>query len=168
MAINRTIKVIIVLILLVINISTWCYIPDPYIECGYPNSVRVNCLNVKPKIDDKYYDDITQAKVRYVASIYAEKTLENHPRVEKVWMGADTAFSHKTWITVDGKEYWLYYVNRDKEYSEIESIVDEVALDLWQQIKKQIMCVIALDAVLIVLLLIVILKEKPKNKKKYI
>jgi len=165
MAINRTIKVIIMLILLVINISTWCYIPDPYIECGYPNSVRVNCLNVKPKIGDKYYDDITQAKVRYVASIYAEKTLENHPRVEKVWMGADTAFSHKTWITVDGKEYWLYYVNRDKEYSEIESIVDEVALDLWQQIKKQIMVLISTDILLIVIMLIVIKKDIKQRKR---
>lgn len=165
MAINRTIKVIIVLVLLVINISTWCYIPDPYVECGYPNSVRVNCLNVKPKIDDKYYDDITRAKVRYVASIYAEKTLENHPRVEKVWMGADTAFSHKTWITVDGKEYWLYYVNRDKEYSEIESIVDEVALDLWQQIKKQIMVLISTDILLIVIMLIVIKKDIKQRKR---
>lgn len=159
MAINRAIKAIIVLLLLVINISIYCYIPDPYIKCGYPKSVRINCLNVTPEIYDEYYEDITAERAQYVASTYAMKTLENHPRVEKVRRGADTAFSHKTWITVNGKEYRVFYVSSNEEYAEIESIIDEVAFELWRKIQKQISCVIATDALLILLLVAVSVKD---------
>lgn len=101
MAFSRTIKTVIALILIGINVYTYCYIPNPYIKCGYPNSVQVNCLKVNTEAGDENYDAITEEKVRYVASLYAKKTLENHPRVEKVRMGADTAFSHKTYYPTD-------------------------------------------------------------------
>lgn len=168
MAINRTIKVIIVLILLVINISTWCYIPDPYIECGYPNSVRVNCLNVKPKIDDEYYEKIIKKKIRIVTSRYATDILAQHPEVALTQKYVDAGFTHKTFIRTNGKDYWIYNNPNVEVYDELNNIIDDVATDLWRQIKTQITCVIIVDALLIVLLFIVILRETPCSKKNYI
>ena len=168
MAINRTIKVIIVLVLLVINISTWCYIPMPHVKCGDSVSDYRNVLVEKPDNNDECYEKIIKKKIRIVTSRYATDILAQHPEVALTQKYVDAGFTHKTFIRTNGKDYWIYNNPNVEVYDELNNIIDDVAADLWRQIKTQIMCVIALDAVLIVLLLIVILKEKPCSKKNYI
>jgi hypothetical protein len=122
-----------------------------------------NALLEKPEKTDSYYEALMGKKVRIVTSKYADRFLGQHPKVEETHKYVDAGFTQKTYIKVDGKEYWIFSSSNVKEIEEIDYIIDDVALDLWRQIKAQISCVIVMDVILIVFLLITIVKAKKKK-----
>lgn len=141
----------------------YVYIPNPYIKCGASVLDYKNALLEKPEKTDSYYEALMGKKVRIVTSKYADRFLGQHPKVEETHKYVDAGFTQKTYIKVDGKEYWIFSSSNVKEIEEIDYIIDDVALDLWRQIKAQISCVIVMDVILIVFLLITIVKAKKKK-----
>lgn len=165
---SRITELLIIATLLALNITMLCYIPMPHVKCGDSVSDYRNALVEEPDNSDEYYEKIIKKKIRIVTSRYATDILAQHPEVALIQKYVDAGFTHKTFIRTNGKDYWIYNNPNVEVYDELNNIIDDVAADLWHQIKKQIMCVIALDAVLIVLLFIVILRETPCSKKNYI
>lgn len=155
---KKTIGKILLILFIISTALTALYFNEvnPYRKC-WDNANEFyyyyNVLEARAK-GPTYYedcsDDIVEHKVRYVARIFMKEFLESHPKVESVWIGADTAFSHKTYITVDGKKYWLYYWEYNEEYSEIEDIIDDVALTAWNHIKNNLYIFLAVDLALLI------------------
>lgn len=162
---SRITELLIIATLLALNITMLCYIPMPHVKCGDSVSDYRNALVEKPDNSDEYYEKIIKKKIRIVTSRYATDILAQHPEVALTQKYVDAGFTHKTFIRTNGKDYWIYNNPNVEVYDELNNIIDDVAADLWRQIKKQIMVLISTDILLILIMLIVIKKDIKQRKR---
>ena len=156
---SRITELLIIATLLALNITMLCYIPMPHVKCGDSVSDYRNVLVEKPDNSDEYYEKIIKKKIRIVTSRYATDILAQHPEVALTQKYVDAGFTHKTFIRTNGKDYWIYNNPNVEVYDELNNIIDDVAADLWRQIKTQISFVFIVDVLLIVLLFAMIAKS---------
>jgi len=149
--------------LIVLSIAyLYVFIPNPYIKCGASVLDYKNALLEKPKKNDNYYESLMERKIRIVTSKYADRFLEQHSKVEETHKYVDAGFTHKTYIKIGGKDYWIYNTSNDKDIEEIESIIDDVAITVWQHIKKNIGIVLGLDVLLLFILGLITRKKSTR------